>query len=266
MALGRIKIGNFPVSRVIIGGNPFSGFSHQSPARDDQMRHYYTVARIKDTLRQAELLGINTHLARADAHVVRYLMEYRDEGGQMQWFAQTAPEFGGILRGVETAIQGGAQGVYIHGGVMDHLLANGRLDEVPPALERIRAAGLPAGVAGHDPRIFQWAEKNVDCDFYLCSYYRPTMRDKSPEHPAGAVEAFDPADRGAMVALIRRLSRPVIHYKVLAAGRADPHEALAFVACHLRPQDAVCLGFFLQDKPTMIEEDLRLLEEALAKA
>jgi hypothetical protein len=32
MALAAVKIGNLSVSRMIIGGNPFSGFSHQSRA------------------------------------------------------------------------------------------------------------------------------------------------------------------------------------------------------------------------------------------
>jgi hypothetical protein len=264
MAPAAVKIGNLSVSRMIIGGNPFSGFSHQSPARDAEMRHYYTAARIKQTLGRAELLGINTHLARTDPHVMRYLLEYWDEGGTIQWFAQTAPELGTLLRGVERALAGGAKGIYVHGGVMDHLLAVGKLDEVPPAIERIRRAGLAAGVAGHDPRVFEWAEKNLDCDFYMCSYYNPIARTESGEHRPGQQDSFDPADREAMVRTIARLSKPAIHYKVMAAGRNDPREALTFVARHLRPQDAVCIGFFTQAAPNAIEEDLRLLEEALA--
>ena len=263
MPLGTVKIGDLAVSRMIIGGNPFSGFSHQSPERDDQMRHYYTVARIKETLQRAEMLGINTHISRADHFVMRYLMEYWDEGGTIQWFAQTCPELGPIDRGIDNAVRGGAKACYVHGGVMDNLLATGKLDQAPPAIARIRAAGLAAGVAGHNVKVFEWAEKNLDCDFYMCSYYNPTMRDKCPEHPAGAVEVFDPADRDRMAETIRGLSRPAIHYKVLAAGRNDPREALRFVARHMRPQDAVCLGFFTKEFPTSIEDDLRMLKQAL---
>jgi len=265
MAIGTVKIGNRTVSKMIVGGNPFSGFSHQNPAKDDAMRHYYTAARIKETLRQAELLGINTHLARADAHVMRCLMEYWDEGGTIQWFAQTCPEFGPMMRSVENAVRGGATACYVHGGVMDNLLANHQLDEVPGAIARIREAGLPAGVAGHNPKVFEWAEKNLDVDFYMCSYYNSAHRDTHAEHLSGMAEWFKPEDRDAMVRTIRGLSRPVIHYKVMAAGRNDPREALEFVARHLRPQDALCVGFFMRDNPAMIEEDLRLLEEALAK-
>ena len=264
MALAKVSLGAVTVSRLAIGGNPFSGFSHQGPARDREMRRWYTTARIKEALRRAEAAGITTLFARADNHVMRLLEEYWDEGGTIQWFAQTAPELGTLLRGVEMAVGGGAKAVYVHGGVMDRLLAVGKLDEVPPAIERIRRAGLAAGVAGHDPRVFEWAEKNLDCDFYMCSYYNPIARTQSGEHRPGQQDSFDPADREAMVRTIARLSKPAIHYKVMAAGRNDPREALQFVARHLRPEDAVCIGFFTQAAPNAIEEDLRLLEEALA--
>jgi hypothetical protein len=67
-----------------------------------------------------------------------------------------------------------------------------------------------------------------------------------------------------MNALIKDLSRPVVHYKVLAAGRNDPAEAFAFVAHHLRPTDAVCVGVYPGKKPGMIAEDVRLFEQAVA--
>ncbi len=72
-------------------------------------------------------------------------------------------------------------------------------------------------------------------------------------------------DRRIMTELIQTLSRPVIHYKIMAAGRNDPREAFEFVARHLRPQDAVCVGVYTKDAPCMIEEDIRLLESSLEK-
>ena len=63
---------------------------------DRRMLHYYTSARIKQTFREAEALGINTVIARADHHIMRLLMEYWDEEGSLQWIAQTCPELGSI--------------------------------------------------------------------------------------------------------------------------------------------------------------------------
>lgn len=256
------KLGTLEVSRLILGGNPFSGNSHQGVERDRDMLRYFTTARIKAILRQAEDLGINTFLGRADRHIVRVLMEYWDEGGKIQWIAQTCPEFGSPLNGVNAAIRGGAHAVYIHGGQMDYLLANNQLPEAVKAIERIKEAGLPAGIAAHKPPAHLWANENLPLDFHMCSYYNPSPRDKDAAHHAGMSEVYDPDDRDHMVEIIPCLKAPAIHYKIFAAGRSDPSEAFAFVQKHLRPQDAVCIGIYPKDKPDMLEEDLRLFQNS----
>ena len=93
----------------------------------------------------------------------------------------------------------------------------------------------------------------------MCSYYNPSPRDRSAEQAKGITENYDDADRAVMLERIRTLSKPVIHYKVFAAGRNDPAEALETVAENLRDSDAVCVGIFPKDKPDMLAEDIRLL-------
>jgi hypothetical protein len=266
MSIGSVKIGELSVSRLIIGGNPFSGFSHQGSDRDVAMKHYYTVGRIKETLRQAEQLGINAHMSRADHHVIRYLMEYWDEGGKLIWLAQTCPEVGTMVRGVDNAVAGSASACHIHGGLMDFMFANNKLDEVPEAVDRIRQAGMPAGIAGHNPQVFEWAEENLEVDYYACSYYNSAHRDKHAEHISGMPEWFKDEDRQVMARLIQKLSKPVIHYKIMAAGRNDPAEAFDFVARNMRPQDAVCVGIFTKEHPDGMARNLQLLEDALTRA
>lgn len=266
MALPQVKLGSVSVCKFIIGGNPFSGFSHQSTNLDADMVKYFTTARIKESLRAAEALGVNGHISRSDHHVIRYLREYWDEGGKVQWLAQTCPELGTIARGVDNAIRGKAAGCHIHGGVMDNLYANKQLDEIPAAIQKIKDAGLAAGMAGHTPEVFRWADEHVDVDYYMCSYHNPIPRANNPEHVHGYNEYFGDDDRDAMVKTIKNLRKPVIHYKVLAAGRKTPLEAFAFVAQHLRPQDAVCVGVFPKDHSDMIREDLQILEQCLRKA
>ncbi len=123
---------------------------------------------------------------------------------------------------------------------------------------------MAAGIAAHDPAVITWAEQNLDVDYYMCSYYNSMRRDERPEHVAGTKEWFWEQDRVRMTELIQTLSRPAIHYKVMAAGRNDPAEAFAGVAKALRPGDAVCVGIYPEHKPDMLAEDVRLLEEALA--
>jgi len=261
-----INIGEASLSRFILGSNPFSGFSHQGRDTDQAMRRYYTTARIKETLRQAEELGINTLIGRTDHHVMRVLLEYYDEGGTLQWFAQTCPGVGPTEMCINRAKSMEARACHIHGGVMDNWLAQGQMDEVQPAIDRIRELGMLAGIAGHNVGVFQWAEEHLDCDYYLCCYYNPTPRDQDPSHDPGAQERYAEEDRKAMTDLIQTLSRPVIHYKVLAAGRNDPAEAFAYVASKLRPTDAVCVGIYTAGAPDQLAQDVALFEKAIAQA
>jgi hypothetical protein len=144
---------------------------------------------------------------------------------------------------------------------MDHLVAQGRAGEAAGAVALIRSLGMKAGIAGHVPAVFEWAEKNLDVDYYMCCYYNPTPRTNDPEHVHGAVEEYREEDRRAMTDLIQTLSRPAIHYKILAAGRNDPEEAFATCAARMRPRDLACIGIFSGDDPGMLETDVRLFEK-----
>ena len=241
-----VKIADIKVSRFILGSNPFSGFSHKTPEIDMEMKRFHTSAKIKETLREAESLGVNALIAR-----------------KIQWFAQTCPELGTRQTCVERAATGGAKACHIHGGVMDFLFAQKRLDEIPPAIDMIRRSGMPAGIAGHNPEVFRWAEENLDVDYYLCSYYNAAHRDEKAEHISGMKEWFLEKDRRIMTDLIQNLSRPVIHYKIMAAGRNNPEEAFAHTAKKMRPGDAVCVGVFSKHIPDMLQQDVELLENNL---
>ena len=256
-----VQIGSYSVSRFILGTNPISGFSHQSVEMDQRMVGWFTIDRVKALLREAESLGINTVIARTDMNVMRFMKEYWDEGGTIRWFAQTCPPEGPPEVCIQRAIDGGAKACHLHGGWMDHQLLNGQMDEVPRFIDMIRSAGLLAGVAGHDPRVIEWAEKNLDVDYYMCSYYNSMHRKEQPEHVHGAPEWFWPEDRKIMTDLIQTLSKPAIHYKILAAGRNDPAEAFAFAAKSMRPGDAVCVGVYTEHDPDMLRADVGLLEK-----
>ncbi len=255
------KIGSLAVSRLLLGSNPFSGYSHQGVARDREMIRYYTVSRIKEVLFEAERLGIRAVVGRADHHVMRFLLEYWDEGGKLAWLAQTCPAVGPSEFCVRMAIEGGASACHIHGGVMDHLIAQGKADEVRRAIDMLKEHAIPVGVAGHKTRVFEWAEENLELDYYMCCYYDPTARDEDPEHKSGAEETYLEENRKAMTSLIQTLSRPVIHYKILAAGRNEPEEAFAYCGRYLRPQDMVCIGIYSKNDPAMLARDVALFEK-----
>jgi hypothetical protein len=259
-----VSIGGRRVSRFILGSNPFSGFSHQGRERDREMIRYYTCARIKAVLREAESLGVNTVIARADFHMARTLLEFWDGGGALQWFGQTCPELGAPEPSLQRVARFGGPACHIHGGYADHLMANGEMERLVPTVKYARDLGLIVGMAGHRTDTIRWAEENLDLDYYMCCYYHPIERKKAPEHRPGTDEKYREVDRQAMTALIQELARPVIHYKIMAAGRNDPAEAFACAARSMRPGDACCVGIYAADRPEMLAEDVALLEESLA--
>jgi AcrR family transcriptional regulator len=256
-----VQFGDVEVTRMVVGGNPFSGFSHQNQQRDREMVRYYTVARIKEALRKAEVAGINTFFGRTDRHVRRMLLEYWDEGGQIQWFGQTASELGDQLRAIRDAAAAGAKGVYVHGGIVDYWYAQGKYDMLEAALEQMRECGLVAGFAGHMPEVHAWIRDNLRPDFQMCSYYNPSPRGDAPHHVSGLIERWDDADREAMTALIQTIPWPVVHYKVFAGGNRPIRAGFEFLAGQMRDDDLTCIGHYLGDNPDMIAENVRTFEE-----
>ncbi|MCD6520124.1 MAG: hypothetical protein J7M05_09410 [Anaerolineae bacterium] len=263
MPLPTTKLGDLEVTRFIIGGNPFSGFSHQSRQRSAEMIAWYTDERIVETLFQAEELGLTACLSRGDEHITRVLKRYWDQGGKMRWIAQTDSHAETAVAGAQYCIDHGASACYLHGGVVDHYILHKRYEDLHAFAETVKAAKIPVGIAGHLPIDFLWAEENLDLDFYMVSYYNPTSRENSPHHDPEAEEQYLESDREERVNTIQKLKRPAIHYKILAAGRLDPAQAFAYAAQHMRPFDAVCVGIYTKDDPEMLAKDVQLFLNAL---
>jgi len=259
----QVTLGGVSVSRFMIGANPFGGYAHQTRERDEEMRNWYTMERVKECYRLAEDAGVTTHLGRADEFIMRALREHWNEGGGLTWVAQTCPGVGSIRHGVNNAIQGRAKCCFIHGGEMDYRVANGETAEISDAIQMIKDHGMAAGTAGHRTETVRWAADHLDLDFFMTSYYNPDDRTRQAHRNYELEEYYGPEHREAMCALIQELPAPAIHYKVLAAGRNDPHEAFAFVAVAYRPGDAVCVGIFTKEGRDMVVEDVELLERAL---
>jgi len=259
----KIEFGDVEVSRLVIGGNPFSGFSHQGPERDREMMRYYTTARIKDALRKAEAAGINTFFGRTDGHIRRLLLEYWDQGGEIQWFGQTASELGDQLKAIRDAAATGAKGVYVHGGLVDHWFAQREYDIFKMALQTMRECGVAAGFAGHSIEAHTWIRDHLDPDFQMCSYYDPSSRAGDPHHVSTHGEKWDDNHRDRMVALIETMPRPVVHYKVFAGGNKPIRDGFKFLATGMRENDLVCIGHYLGDNPNMIAENAKTFDEVV---
>ena len=254
--LPQIRLGTLEVSRLIAGSNPISGFSHDSAERSQQMVEYFTVDCIKAHLHACETHGINALVARADRFVLRFLAEYWREGGRIQWIVQTAPEMKDPIANIRQAKQAGASAIFVHGGEVDQLFADGRQEEIRARLELIRSLGLPVGVAAHEPQNhLDMQQMGLPIDFHLvCMYNLTGYRGRTTAEP---VETFDYADRALALTALRQLEKPCIAYKVLGAGRLTPEEGLADVREALRPTDGVLIGMFPPDHPDIVGENVR---------
>ena len=136
MPLPMTRLKDLQVSRLVVGGNPISGFSHGTPARDKAMFDYFTAENCKRLLRRCEECGVNTAFLRADNHVIRLLHEYWNEGGRIQWVAQTVPGEDPVGN-IKKAHRFGAKGIYLHGGTMEAFFAKGEKEAVRTQLETI---------------------------------------------------------------------------------------------------------------------------------
>lgn len=245
-----VPLGSLTVSRLVLGGNPFSGNSHWSAERDAAMKHWWTVARIKDCLREAEGLGVNALLARGDNHIQRLLLEYWDEGGAIQWIAQTAPERKSVEANIRQICGTGAKACYLHGGMADGIFRDGDPEQMRDWIALIRELGMVAGLASHN-----WAyplraeEMDLGCDFYMCCFY--DLYGRRGEH-------YEDEDRVAMCETIRRIDKPCIAYKIMAAGRNEPEAAFEFAFANIKPTDPVCVGVYTEHHPDQVRANVAL--------
>ena len=169
------RIGKLEVTRLICGGNLFSGFAHSGELLyvHSLLQHYFTDDKILDTLQLCEESGINTTLLRTDEQIVRILKRYGQErGGKLQWIAQTYPEPGNLKDNIKLAIDNGAVGAYCMGGVADDTFVKaGKAELIGEVVSFIKQNGLVAGVGSHSMETAIISEQQgFNPDFYFKTF------------------------------------------------------------------------------------------------
>ncbi|MBM3746614.1 MAG: hypothetical protein FJW34_12530 [Acidobacteria bacterium] len=209
------KIGKLTVTRLLCGGNLFSGFAHSGDLLyvSSLLKHYFTDQKVMDTLQSCEESGINAAILRTDDHMIGILNRYRkDRGGRIQWIAQTYPTIDNLKDNIQRAIDNGAVGAFPMGGNADTLFKKGRLDLLAEVVSFIRHNGLAAGIGSHSLDLPMAAEKaKLDPDFYFKTFN------------AVGYESQTPAE---IAAFMNTVKKPWVAFKVLGAGRVKPREGL----------------------------------------
>ena len=259
------------VTRLICGGNPFSGFSHVSGQLDREMIEYYTMPNLQKTLDECWQQGINTFQSRGDRHQMRMYLEHRLKGGKMQWIAQTASEFADIKNNIREIRKYEPIAIYHHGTHTDNSWHSGKIDKVYDYIQAIHDQGLPAGIGTHIPAVIEYIEdKGWDTDFYMGCFYNLARQFKSApatEQDAYAKDQFPKEDPGRMTDVIQRVNKPCIGFKIMAASRncdtpADVKNAFRYAFDRIKDIDMVDVGMFQKYK-NQIAENSKFVREIL---
>ena len=254
----RVKFGGAEISRLILGVNPFYGFSHYNNNFNVAMREWYTQTRVLEVLRRAEALSVNAfnycHAGRGQADWERYVAE----GGKMRLIAQaTTKDPAEIVAAVKP------WAAWVQGEITDRAYRAGTLGTARDYARKLRDLGVSVvGVASHIPEVLMTIEEQGwDVDFYAGCVYnirrtpgelRKLLGGELPEMPGDVYLQDDPP---RMYQFMRRTKKPCVAYKILGAGRVSSVEAAFKVAFDsLKPTDLVCVGMFPRVKDELKED------------
>ncbi len=263
-ALPHIELAGHRISRLILGNNPISGVSHYSPELSMAMEEYFSMDNAKALLRQSEAHGITAFQGRADRWILHLLREHRQEGGKLKFICQTASEMKDIRANMRLAAKSGAIAIYHHGTETDNYWNTGSIDEVRDKMKTARDCGVAVGVGSHKPEVIEYIEEqNWDIDFYMTSFYNVYKGIKGWKQSyiiTGVVteDCFEDSDRERMCETIRKVSKPCLAFKILAAGRncktpQDTERAFKFAFSNIKNTDAVIVGMFPHDRDHIVE-------------
>jgi hypothetical protein len=139
------RLGKHEVSRLIIGSNPFYGYSHASRALDQHMREWGTPDHICAALQEAERNGINTFQTNGGDRAITDIRLYRERGGKLQVIALIKERPEDAVKNLRPIA------LSHHGEATDVLFREKRMDEVREFTKRVRQAGVLVGVSTHKP-------------------------------------------------------------------------------------------------------------------
>ena len=254
------KIGNLTISRIFCGGNLISGFAH---ARDliyvsSLLRQYFTDDKVMETFEICEESGINTAILRLDEHCIRIINRYwNNRGGKLQWIAQVKMTTTDPTGEAKMAIDNGASAVYVHGGVADKFVENGRADLLGRAVDFIKQNGVVAGVGGHSGEVPMACEKEgLDVDFYMKTLHSHDYWSAERQPENDNIWSKTPEKT---IEFMKKVDKPWIAYKVMAAGAIPPKEA--FRHAYENGADFICAGMF----DFQVREDVILAKDILSK-
>jgi hypothetical protein len=270
--LPKVKFGNDQITRLIIGSNPFYGYSHFNRTLDQLMRDWYTQDRKMQVLHACERQGINTWQVHYNDQPIEDLKRYRAEGGRMHLILLADFELMKNPKLLPEAAKLGPLGIGHHGNRTDERFRNGEKQKVRDFLKMVRDAGVMVGLSTHNPAVIDTTEsEDWDIDYYQACLYRVSRtaeeaRAQFGEAPIG--ETYMEKDPERMCKMIRQTRKPCLAFKLFGAGRSTNspeavERAFRFAFANIKPTDAVIVGMFPRVRDE-VQENCALARRILA--
>jgi hypothetical protein len=284
--LPTVTLGSHRVTRLIVGSNPIYGYSHFNKQYDQHMLEWFTDERIVNLLLDCERAGINTWQASFHLNMKRQFPKIRGAGCNIQficlawpydqtnWARGSTPE--DILKGTIQCAQAVSEfkpiGIAFHGFATDALFRAGKIDLLKTFIDRVHDLGNAAGISTHNPKILDTLhEKGFANDFYMTglNYISRLPEDWMKEigaHPLD--EGWIDSDPPRMAEAIRKVNKPALVYKVLAAGRKcaseeQKHQAIDWAYKNIKATDATIIGLYPRYSD-QVTETTKMVREILA--
>ncbi|MGB2821302.1 MAG: hypothetical protein WBF17_10000 [Phycisphaerae bacterium] len=268
-ALPKGRIGKLEVSRLLLGGNLLTHYTHSRDLKYvyNLAAHYNTEAKILETLAAAEAHGVDTLVVHFVPKVLRILADHRKRGGKIKWIICPAAGVDEGMKAYSQQLQEladmGCEAIYLWGVRADALTAAGKVDLLAKAVGMARDHALPSGVGAHDLRVIQACEKNkVPADFYIKTLhhhnYPSGPKADELKGPTREIPGYWCEDPKAVVAFMKSVAKPWIAFKVMAAGAIPPQNAFQYAFAS--GADHVLAGMFDFE----IAEDAAIARKVLA--
>lgn len=266
-SLPTIRFGKVEISRLVLGTNPFYGFSHYSPNLDHAMRQWFTPDKVCETIRRAATCGINAfnyvNLSRAPQD----MQKFYDEGGKIHLVAQILGDPGPTYKRFKPLA------MYRQGEEVDNAFRNGGMETVHDWCRKTRDLGCLVGVGTHRPEVIEFIEeKGWDIDFYAgCVYKRSRTSQEWKELLHGELqempqETYLVSDPPRMYKIMRQTTKQCFAFKILAAARIKGdgvEKAFRTAFESIKPNDGIFVGMWPYAKDE-IRENVEIVSRILA--
>ena len=260
----RTTVGGVSVSRMIIGSNWFTGYSHTSNAKDKFICSYAKNPKhIADILEVFLRAGVDTVMGSISIDEFYYgILEAQDRTGiklhiistpGLPWGPSTPSQgfdLGEVERQLDSEAARGVTFLMPHQSTTDSLVdrCTRKIRQMDPICRLIRERNMIPGLSTHMPESIIYAdESGLDVESYISIY--------------NAQGFMMQVEVDWTSHIIREAKKPVMTIKPMAAGQIRPFQAMHFVWNTLRSQDMVTVGTMTPDEAQeLVDMSLQILE------